>query len=138
MTDLQAALGNAQFDRLEEFNRRRAEIVSLYERGLRDIPGLELTADPDYPHVHAHHLFVVKVPGMKRELFMEKLSEYNVGYGLHFPPCHLLKYVKERYGVTFLPETERAADKIISLPLFPEMTNDDAGYVCEAIRKILK
>ncbi len=138
MTDLQAALGNVQFDRLGEFNRRRAEIVSLYEKGLGDIAGLELTADPDYPHLHAHHLFVVKVHGIKRGLFMEKLSEYNIGYGLHFPPCHLLKYVKERCGAAFLPETERVADKIISLPLFPEMTDDDAGYVCEAIREILK
>ena len=86
MADMQAALGIAQFDRFEEFNRRRAEIVSLYEEKLRDIPGLELTLDPRYPHEHAHHLFVVKILGMKRELFMEKLSAYNIGYGLHFPP----------------------------------------------------
>jgi UDP-4-amino-4-deoxy-L-arabinose-oxoglutarate aminotransferase len=138
MTDMQAALGIAQFDRLEEFNRRRAEIVSLYERGLREISGLELTVDPDYPHEHAHHLFVVKITGMKRERFMEKLSACNIGYGLHFPPCHLLKYVRERYGTISLPETEKAAMRILSLPLFPEMTDDDAGYVCEAIKEILQ
>lgn len=138
MTDIQAALGNAQFDRLEEFNRRRAAIVALYEEGLRDISGLELTIAPDYPHAHAHHLFVVKILAMKRERFMEKLSDCNIGYGLHFPPCHLLKYVKERYGVVSLPETEKAAPRIISLPLFPDMTDDDAGYVCEAIKEILQ
>jgi len=137
MTDIQAALGNVQFDRLEAFNRRRAEIVSLYETGLRDIPGLERTFAPDYPHEHAHHLFVVKITGMKRERFMEKLSDYNIGYGLHFPPCHLLKYVKERYGVASLPETEKAAPRIISLPLFPDMTDDDVGYVCGAIKEIM-
>lgn len=138
MTDIQAALGLAQFDRLDAFNRRRSEIVALYEEGLRDIPGMELTIDPDYPHGHAHHLFVVKVLAMKRELFMQRLSDWNIGYGLHFPPCHLLKYVKERYGTVSLPETERAASRIISLPLFPEMTDDDARYVCEAIGEILK
>ncbi|MHB8829268.1 MAG: DegT/DnrJ/EryC1/StrS family aminotransferase [Syntrophales bacterium] len=136
MTDLQAALGNAQFDRLDEFNRRRAGIVAAYEEGLRNVQGIELTIDPAYPHEHAHHLFVVKILAMKRELFMAKLSDYNIGYGLHFPPCHLLKYVRERYGLVSLPATERAADKIISLPLFPEMTDDDVLYVCEAIKEI--
>ena len=79
----------------------------------------------------------MKITGMKRERFMEKLSDYNIGYGLHFPPCHLLKYVKERYGVASLPETEKAAPRIISLPLFPDMTDDDVGYVCGAIKEIM-
>lgn len=138
MTDMQAALGIAQFGRLAEFNKRRARIVELYEEGLREIPGLELTADPGYPHVHAHHLFVVKITAMKREFFMEKLSEYNIGYGLHFPPCHLFNYVRKRYGTVELQQTERAAGEIISLPLFPDMTDDDVGYVCEAVQEILK
>ena len=68
---------------------------------------------------------------------MERLSEYNIGYGLHFPPCHRLTYVTARFGVTSLPETERAADRIISLPLFPDMTDQDVGYVCAAVREIL-
>jgi len=137
MTDIQAALGNVQFDRLDELNRRRAEIVSLYEEGLREVQGLDLTLAPGYPHAHAHHLFVVKILAMKRGDFMEKLTDYNIGYGLHFPPCHLLKYVRERYGLVSLPATEKAADKIISLPLFPEMTDEDVGYVCEAIKEIM-
>ncbi len=98
---------------------------------------MSFPADPPYPHTHAHHLFVVKIGAMERSLFMEKLSEYNIGYGLHFPPCHLLRYVKSRFGVQSLPETERAAGKIISLPLFPEMTDDDVAYVCAAVREIL-
>jgi len=138
MTDMQAALGLAQFDRLDAFNRRRSEIVALYEEGLSGISGLELTKSPAWPHLHARHLFVVKVLAMKRELFMQRLSDWNIGYGLHFPPCHQLKYVKERYGEVSLPETERAAERILSLPLFPEMTDDDARYVCEAIGEILK
>jgi len=77
---------------------------------------------------------------MDRGLFMEKLSEYNIGYGLHFPACHLLNYIKKQFGngEGMLPETERAAGKIISLPLFPDMVDDDVSYVCEAIKEILK
>ncbi len=137
LTDIQAALGIAQLGRLEEFNRRRSMLVDLYLQGLRDLEGIELPVDPPYPHTHSRHLFVVKIRAMERARFMEQLSEYNIGYGLHFPPCHLLAYVKSRFGVTVLPETERAGREILSLPLFPDMTEADVDYVCSAVRHIL-
>lgn len=137
LTDIQAALGLAQLARLDEFNRRRAALFDLYLKGLRDVEGIGLPADPQYPHTHAHHLFVVKIRVMERSRFMERLSEYNIGYGLHFPACHLLSYVKSRFGVASLPETERAAREILSLPLFPDMTDADVAYVCSAVREIL-
>ena len=137
LTDIQAALGIAQLSRLAEFNRRRAELVALYRDELQGIAGLELPGDPSYPHDHSRHLFVVKILAMERERFMERLSDYNVGYGLHFPACHLLKYVKDRFGIVKLPETERAAKSILSLPLFPDMTDGDVEYVCAAVKKIV-
>ena len=137
LTDIQAALGIAQLARLDEFNGRRSDLVKLYRQGLDGTKGLELPGDPPYPHTHAHHLFVAKICAMERSVFMEKLSEYNIGYGLHFPPCHLLRYVQSRFGVQSLPETERAAGNIISLPLFPEMTDADVTYVCASVREIL-
>ena len=112
--------------------------MDIYREGLGHLDGLELPGDPPYHHTHSHHLFVVKILAMERSEFMERLSEYNIGYGLHFPACHLLKYVKTRFGLTSLPETERAASKILSLPLFPDMTDDDVAYVCDAVRDILK
>ncbi|HVO65384.1 MAG TPA: aminotransferase class I/II-fold pyridoxal phosphate-dependent enzyme [Syntrophales bacterium] len=140
LTDMQAALGLAQVSRLAEINSRRGELAGLYMEGLKGIEGLELPGIPDYPHVHSWHLFIVKILSMDRGDFMEKLSQYNIGYGLHFPACHLLSYVQKQFatGRGMLPQTERAADRIISLPLFPDMKNDDVLYVCEAIRGILK
>jgi UDP-4-amino-4-deoxy-L-arabinose-oxoglutarate aminotransferase len=140
LPDMQAALGLAQLSRLNEINCRRAEIAALYRQGLKDSAGIEMPGIPEYPHVHAWHLFIIKVLSMDRGLFMEKLSEYNIGYGLHFPACHLLQYIKNQFGngEGMLPETERAAGKIISLPLFPDMVDDDVSYVCEAIKEILK
>jgi UDP-4-amino-4-deoxy-L-arabinose-oxoglutarate aminotransferase len=139
LPDMQAALGLAQLARLDEINHRRAELAELYMKGLKDVNGLELPGVPGYPHVHAWHLFIIKILSMDRNIFMEKLSEYNVGYGLHFPACHRLSYIKKQFatGKGMLPETERAAERIISLPLFPGMSNDDVSYVCEAIREIL-
>jgi len=138
LTDIQAALGLAQMERLEDFNRRRSHLVDLYRQGLGEMDGLELPVDPPYPHTHSRHLFVVKVLSMERSQFMEGLSEYNIGYGLHFPACHLLKYVVNQFGVTTLPETERAAGRILSLPLFPDMADEDVGYVCDAVREIFR
>lgn len=137
LTDIQAALGNVQLRRLEEFNDRRKELVNLYREGLGNLEGLDLPGEPPYDHEHANHLFVIKVKSMERARFMEKLSEYNIGYGLHFPACHLLKYVRSRYGIVELAQTELAARRIVSLPLFPDMTDGDVAYVCGAVREIL-
>ena len=106
----------------------------------KDVSGIDLPQVPQYDHIHAWHLFIIKMLAMDRDKFMSKLADYNIGYGLHFPPAHLLKYVQEKYPVKkgMLTETERAADKIISLPLFPNMQDDDVRYVCEAIKEIVK
>jgi len=139
LPDLLAALGLAQLSRLIELNERRAKLAALYRDGLRGVEGIDLPGVPSYPHRHAWHLFVVKVTAMERGRFMERLSDYNIGYGLHFPPCHLLEYVRRRFGTApgMLPETEKAAGRILSLPLFPDMKDEDVAYVCEAIKEIL-
>jgi len=140
LTDLQATIGVVQMGKAADLNRRRGELAALYLEGLRGVPGLDLPAPPPYPHTHAWHLFVVKVTGMERDAFLSRLAEYNVGAGLHFPPCHLLRFVRERFGTRegVLPETERAGRRILSLPLFPGMADTDVGYVCEVIREILR
>jgi len=139
LTDIQAALGLAQLARLAEMNARRERLAGLYLEGLRGIDGLDVPGVPPYPHRHSWHLFVVKVLSMKREEFMEKLAEYNIGYGIHFPPVHRLDYVARRYGPYrgVLEATERAGDRIVSLPLFPLMQDKDVQYICEAVREIL-
>lgn len=139
LTDIQAALGLAQLSRLEEMNSRRTRLADLYRKGLEGVSGLDLPSVPDYPHTHAWHLFVVKVASMERERFMQELSKHNIGYGIHFPAGHRLSYIQKRYKIKKgeLKETERANDKLVSLPLFPDMMEGDVSYVCEAVREIL-
>ena len=139
LTDIQAALGLAQLSRLEEMNGRRTRLADLYRKDLEGVSGLDLPGVPDYPHTHAWHLFVVKVASMERERFMQELSKYNIGYGIHFPAGHRLSYIQKRYKIKKgeLKETERANDKLVSLPLFPDMMEGDVSYVCEAVREIL-
>lgn len=68
---------------------------------------------------------------------MEALAERNIGYGLHFPACHTLSYVKRRFGATHLPVTEDVAAKIVSLPLYPGMDGLQVQRVIEAVREII-
>ncbi|MGA9110936.1 MAG: aminotransferase class I/II-fold pyridoxal phosphate-dependent enzyme [Smithella sp.] len=140
MPDILAALGLAQLERWQELNLNRARLAELYLAGLKDISGMDLPEIPEYDHTHAWHLFVIKVLAINREEFMSRLSDYNIGYGLHFPPAHTLSYVKEKYpeSVGMLRETDRAAEKILSLPLFPDMQEKDVQYVCTAIKEIIK
>ena len=140
LTDIQAALGLAQLSRLEKLNSRRRQLADLYRRGLEEVEGLELPGVPAYAHTHAWHLFVIKVLSMDRERFMQKLSEYQIGYGIHFPAGHRLSYIQQRYKIKKgeLKETERANGKLVSLPLFPDMKKEDVSYVCEAVQEILR
>jgi UDP-4-amino-4-deoxy-L-arabinose-oxoglutarate aminotransferase len=139
LTDVQAAIGVVQMRRLGELNARRAELAGRYLEYLHGVQGIDLPQGVPYPHTHSWHLFIVKVKGMDRDLFIGELAARNVGVGLHFPPCHLLSYVLNRYGTGYgnLPETEQAGRRIVSLPLFPGMADGDVEYVCEAVREIL-
>jgi dTDP-4-amino-4,6-dideoxygalactose transaminase len=140
MPDVLAALGLAQMERWQEFNQKRTGLAQLYLEGLKDISGIDLPEVPAYDHTHAWHLFVIKVHAVNRDEFMNRLSDYNIGYGLHFPPAHALNYIKAGYAdnIGLLPETDLAAQKIISLPLFPDMREKDVVYVCKAIKEIIK
>ncbi len=139
LTDLQAAIGVVQMGKLAALNARRRDLAARYLDNLASVPGIDLPERPPWPHTHSWHLFVVKVTAMGRDEFIGRLAERNVGVGLHFPPCHLLSYVRERYRTKEgdLPATELAGGRILSLPLYPGMADGDVDYVCAAIREIL-
>ena len=139
LTDIQAALGVVQMKRVRDLNARRGALAARYIAGLSGVAGIDLPGVPSYGHEDSHHLFIVKITGYDRDAFIGRLADYNVGVGLHFPPCHLLTYVRERYGTKAgdFPGAERAGERILSLPLFPAMSEADVDYVCAAIREIL-
>jgi UDP-4-amino-4-deoxy-L-arabinose-oxoglutarate aminotransferase len=139
LTDLHATLGVVQMGKAQRLNARRTELARRYLSGLQGVAGIELPQEPAYPLLHSWHLFIVKATGIERDALIASLAQRNVGAGLHFPPCHLLAYVRERFGGSEgdLPQTERAAKRILSLPLFPGMAAEDVDYVCEAVREIL-
>ncbi len=142
LTDLQAALGVSQLERLININRRRRELAMRYREKLAGIDEIRPLGDPaGYDFEHAWHLFVVRVdsPKLTRDEFMAALKAENIGTGLHFRCAHLQKYYREVMGFRpgMLPVTEYNSDHICSLPLFPDMIPEDVDDVVAAIRKVL-
>jgi dTDP-4-amino-4,6-dideoxygalactose transaminase len=133
LTDMQSALGLHQLRKLPRFNARRAEIAAIYQRELRGIEGLGLPGTAPYEHVHPWHLFTVLAP--QRAPFMDRLKELGIGTGLHFEAVHLHTYYRERFGYRegMLPVAEEVCSHIVSLPLFPSMTEADAADVVEGV-----
>ncbi|MFA1665069.1 UDP-4-amino-4-deoxy-L-arabinose aminotransferase [Proteus mirabilis] len=140
LPDIHAAIAVVQLSRLEEMNAKRAELVALYREKLQDSP-LEMLSVPEYPHLHANHLFMVRVDknacGIDRDTFMEKLKQKEIGTGLHFRAAHTQKYYRERYPSLSLPQSEWNSATLCSLPLFPDMSNKDVIRVVDAINEIL-
>ena len=142
LTDMQAALGLSQLSRYREINNKRRALAMLYREQFRNIAEIRVLADPQgYDFEHAWHLFVVRVdtPKVSRDEMMAELKKLNIGTGLHFRCVHLQKYYREKYGYQqgFLPDTEYNSDHICSLPLFPDMTENDVFDVVEAIKTVL-
>ncbi len=145
MLDLQAALGIAQLARLEEFIARRTELAEFFLAKLGGLEELQLpVADPGFPARHAWHLFTPLVDvdrlDCDRFEFMDELKNENIGTGLHFLAVHLNAMYEKRFGYRRgdFPNAERISDRILSLPLFPSMTDRDAQDVVDAVVKVVR
>ncbi len=140
--DIQAALGIHQLASIGAFNSRRRELADLYDRLLLEVPEIETLGVPSYDHFHTRHLYVVKVlesVGITRDEFVAELKARNVGTGIHFRAVHTQPYYAARYPrwVGGLPVAEWVSDRLLSIPLFPLMTEDDVHYVVAAIKDVL-
>ncbi len=141
LADINAVIALVQLRRLDELNARRAELVASYRAALADTPLLPLSV-PEYPHLHTNHLFMVRVDparcGLDRDMFMQHMQEQGIGTGLHFRAAHTQKYYREKYPLVTLPETEWNSARLCTLPLFPDMTDDDFARVIQAIHTVLE
>jgi dTDP-4-amino-4,6-dideoxygalactose transaminase len=139
MMDIQAALGLHQLKQLDGFIKRRTAIALRYQKTLADWPQWTLTSAPAYPHLHAWHLYAPlinpDVAKMDRDAFMQGMKERNIGTGLHYRAVHLYPYYREHFGFKRgdFPNAETISDRIVSLPLFPAMTDADQDRVIEAM-----
>jgi len=140
--DMQAALGIHQLPQLETFNMKRLKLAERYYEKLAGCEALTLPVPPPYEHLHAWHLFTPLVnpdkAGVDRDGLMAALKEHNIGTGLHYVAIHLSPYYRDHYGFKRgdLPVTETISDRVLSLPLFPDLTIEQQDRVLLALDKI--
>jgi perosamine synthetase len=136
-TDLQAAIGLGQLAHLTDWQERRAQIARRYDAQLAEIPGIELPPRPAHG-LHAWHLYIVRVNreyGRTRNALAVDLTARGIGTSVHFIPVHRFRYFRRLLGdqAYRLPVTERIADRLLSLPMHPHLTDNDVDYVCAQI-----
>ncbi|MEO0795313.1 MAG: DegT/DnrJ/EryC1/StrS aminotransferase family protein [Verrucomicrobiota bacterium] len=143
--DLQASLGIHQLPSLAGFNSRRRALAERYFAELSDCPAVTLPSFEaiDYSHLHAWHLFAPRLNldtlGMTRDEVMAALKAQGIGSGLHYQAPHLSSYYRDEFGYQRgdFPGAEDLSDRIISLPLFPDMTEADQDRVIAALRSLV-
>ncbi len=144
MMDIQAALGLHQLSELEYFIAKRTVLANRYLSILSDWPELTLPKLPHYAHRHPWHLFCALInpdkAGMDRNTFMQKMKEHNIGTGLHYNAAHLYEFYQTKFGFKEgdFPVAENFCSRIVSLPLFPNLTKDDQDRVVTAMRQVFK
>jgi UDP-4-amino-4-deoxy-L-arabinose-oxoglutarate aminotransferase len=142
LPDMNAVLGIGQLKRLDDLNNRRAEIARLYTELLSEVDEIQPLQVPDYAMTHCWHLYIIRLDiesmAISRDGFMQALKEKQVGSGLHFRATHTQKYYREKYADTVvLPDTEWNSERICSLPLYPDMTDDDVYRVVDTIKQVI-
>ncbi len=142
MMDIQAAIGIHQLPRVEAYWQRRREIWQRYDEAFAGLP--LFTPHPPEPRTrHAHHLYTILLDidsiDLTRDRFLDQMTGWKIGVGVHYLGLHLHPYYRERYGYKpgDLPNTEWISDRTVSLPLSPKLTGRDVDDVIEAVREIL-
>lgn len=141
MTDIQAALGTSQMKRLDEFVARRHVLVERYNDELNDLP---VTLPRQRPDTYsAFHLYVIRlkldeINQTHREVF-ESLRSSAIGVNLHYIPVHTQPYYK-RLGFNSgdFPEAEKYYSEAISLPLYPELSDEDQSRVISTLKEVVQ
>jgi dTDP-4-amino-4,6-dideoxygalactose transaminase len=142
LTDIAAALGLHQLKRLDGFQARRTQLAARMHEALRGLP-LILPPGPPAGERHAWHLYVVRLDDaapIARDALIEGLYEAGIGCSVHYIPLHLQPYWRERYGLTpaMFPHSQRAYERMLSLPLYTRMTEADVDRVADALHRLLR
>ena len=142
MTDMAGALGRVQLQRLPAFVQRRQQLAARYLHELQDLP-LILPADAPQGDTHAWHLFVIRLNDdarATRDEVIQALSDAGIGTSVHYVPLHRQPYWRDRYGLTpeQFPAAEQAYQRMLSIPLFTAMSDDEQARVIAALKACVR
>ncbi len=135
LDELQAAILAAKLPHLDGWNAARRRLAEVYAAELAGVSSVLPPAPSRVDEEQVHHLYVIRVPE-RRDQLRAFLAAQGAGSGIHYPvPAHLqAPYVEYGGGPGSLPNTERLAGEVLSLPLFPELAPEDAAYVASLVR----
>ena len=140
--DINCALGLSQMDKINSFLEKRRYIAAKYLKLLRDIDEIELPFEEKYSN-SGWHIFVIKLNLEKllcsRKEIFEALQKENIGVNVHYIPVYYHPYYRQLgYNKGICPKTESFYDRIVTLPIFPSMTDEDIMDVVTAVNKVIK
>jgi dTDP-4-amino-4,6-dideoxygalactose transaminase len=129
MTDIHAAIGLAQLDKLPAFNARRIAIAARYTASLQGVVTPRLSPGA----THVYHQYTLRV--LKRDAFVERLRERGVGSGVYYPiPVHRQKpFIELGYGDQSYPVSEQLSEEVVSIPVHPGLRDEEVDTVIEAV-----
>ena len=143
MTDIQAAIGIHQLRRIGEFTRVRQQYAAAYDAAFADVA--EVRLPPRHAdRTHTFHLYPVRFAADKltvsRDAIIDELRRCNIGTSVHFIPVHMHPYYRDtfRHVAGDFPTAERAYAEMVSLPLYPAMSEADVASVHRAVRAIVE
>lgn len=135
MWDIPAALGLHQLRRIEQRHQRRLEIAERYYEALEPLADSVQVSRPKEHVRHAYHLFVVRLKGVDRNKVASETEARGVGVGVHYRPVHLEPFYRQQYGHSpgEFPVAEDAGVRVLTLPFWPEMKEEEVLRVAEAL-----
>ena len=143
MTDMQAALGLCQLEKIEKMQKIREKYAKMYNDAFGKLDEI-ITPNEVEGNRHAWHLYVIRVKEdmlkINRDEFIEALTEENIGTSVHYIPVHLHPYYMETFGYKMgdFPVAEKVFEGMISLPLYPSMKEQDVEDVINAVTRIVQ
>ncbi len=136
MTDIHAAIGLEQLKKLEAFNRARQDNARFLSSRLQ---GVTAPIVPD-GYTHVFHQYTIRVPNGQRDALAAHLQAMGIGTGVYYPiPVHRQEYYRGQLGYDLhLPEAERAASEVLSLPVHPSLSREDLAAIAGAVNMFMQ
>ncbi|MDD5726927.1 MAG: DegT/DnrJ/EryC1/StrS family aminotransferase [Victivallales bacterium] len=139
LDNIQAAILDFKLKHLDEWNRRRNAHAELYRELLRDCPEIVLPAQTPAGSRQNYHLFVIRFRTVSRDRVLSKLHEKEIFAGIHYPLTinKQLVYKDEPFARKTFPVSEERSGQILSLPMFPELSEAEIKFIAAALREIV-
>ena len=142
MPDVNAAIGLAQLEKAEYLRSSRQHCAEFYYDRLKGLESIDLPLCREVHENHSWHLFPVIIKpgaGISRNDFRQLMADNGIGTSVHYKPLHRMTYYNETYNLNpdDYPDTERIWKGTVSLPLYPDLRDEELEYICDTVKSIL-